>query len=52
MTTPDIERPEPDDVENPEPAPEPEAPATGCLCVNCRRAMVYAKVVDWNPEAE
>ena len=40
MTTPDIERPDPDDVENPEPVPEPEPQAaTGCLCANCRRAM-------------
>ena len=41
MTIPDIERPEPDDVEDPELEPEP--PATGCLCANCRRAMAAAR---------
>ena len=43
MTAPDIERPEPDDAENPEPAPEPEPPPAGCLCANCRRAMAKAQ---------
>ena len=53
MTTPDIERPNPDDAENPEPAPEPKLQAAlGCLCANCRRVMAYAKVVDWNPTDE
>ena len=43
MTTPDIERPKPDDAKSPEPVPEPKAQATGCLCANCRRAMAAAK---------
>ena len=53
MTTLDIERPDPDDVENPEPGPEPKPlqSVTGCLCANCRRAMAAAKAIDDHPNA-